>query len=172
MKLAGFTVKPACTPVPFNVTVVAGLAGSELEIERLPLAAPLAVGLKDNVTGEDCPAAIVFGVVIPLNPNPVPLALTEEIVRSAPPVFEIVRFEVPAVPTPTLPKLTEVLLKEIFGTVVPVPLRATVIGEFGALLVMVTVAGRFPAVVGANTALNVTLFPAAMLAGSVSPLTV
>jgi hypothetical protein len=38
------------------------------------------------------------------------------------------------------------------------------------LLVIVMVPGRLPAVVGANTALNVTLAPAAIVLGVVRPL--
>jgi hypothetical protein len=54
----------------------------------------------------------------------------------------------------------------------PVPDRVTVVGEFAALLVMVTVPLRLPAVVGANSTLKVVLFPAARVVGVTSPLTV
>ena len=54
----------------------------------------------------------------------------------------------------------------------PVPLRATTVGEFGALLVMLTLPERLPAVVGANKTLNVAVPPAASVAGVVRPLTV
>lgn len=54
---------------------------------------------------------------------------------------------------------------------VPVPLKDTVVGEFGALLVIVTLPVRLPAVVGANRTLNVAVPPAAIVVGRVSPLT-
>jgi hypothetical protein len=53
-----------------------------------------------------------------------------------------------------------------------VPLRAIIVGEFGALLVTVTVPVKLPVVVGANFAPNVVLAPAANVAGVVNPLTV
>jgi hypothetical protein len=77
--------------------------------------------------------------------------------------------EVPAV---TFPKLKPVgFADSVTVEATPVPLNATVAGEFGALLETVTVPDRPPAVVGANTALNVVLAPAARLAGVVKPLT-
>jgi hypothetical protein len=54
----------------------------------------------------------------------------------------------------------------------PVPLRATVEGDVGALLVIVIVAGKLPAVVGANVALKVVLAPAAIVAGAANPVRV
>jgi len=53
---------------------------------------------------------------------------------------------------------------------VPVPVSDTTFGEFGALLVILTVPANDPAVVGANRTLNVVLPPAATLAGVVNPL--
>jgi hypothetical protein len=54
---------------------------------------------------------------------------------------------------------------------VPVPLRAAEVGEFDPLLVKVTLPVRFPAVVGANTAVNDAVAPTAMVVGVASPLT-
>jgi hypothetical protein len=56
---------------------------------------------------------MTLGVVIPLTPNPAPAIDTAEIVKSALPVFEIVRLDDPDEPTVTLPKLTALLLREI-----------------------------------------------------------
>jgi hypothetical protein len=52
----------------------------------------------------------------------------------------------------------------------PVPVRATVKGEFGVLLATVIVPGELPTVVGAKRALNVAVAPAAIVFGVVSPL--
>jgi hypothetical protein len=76
-----------------------------------------------------------------------------------------------------LPTLTEEKLKLVGVAVMvtvpatPEPLRATVVGEFGALLEIVTVPESVPDVVGANNTLNVALWPAASDAGVLSPLT-
>jgi hypothetical protein len=53
----------------------------------LPLAAPLAVGLKSTVKDVLWPAVNVTGRVSPLKLNPVPLAAAAEIVRLDPPVL-------------------------------------------------------------------------------------
>ena len=63
-----------------------------------------------------------------------------------------------------------VLADRVTVAAVPVPLSDTVVGEFGALLVMVTVPVRLPAVVGANKTLNVAVPPAASVTGRLSPL--
>ena len=54
---------------------------------------------------------------------------------------------------------------------VPVPLNATAVGELGALLVILTLPVRLPAVVGSNKTLNVVVPPAGIVAGVASPLT-
>jgi hypothetical protein len=53
----------------------------------------------------------------------------------------------------------------------PVPLSVTLAGELGALLTMLTVPARFPAVLGANNTVKEALPPLAIVAGAVSPLT-
>ena len=68
--------------------------------------------------------------------------------------------------------MLEELKESVLVAATPVPLSATVAGEFGALLAILTVPDRLPAVVGANTALNVTLAPGATVLGTLSPLTV
>lgn len=73
-------------------------------------------------------------------------------------------------PSTTLPnaKLVGAILNP--GCVaVPVPVRATVEGEVGALLVIVIVPGKLPAVVGAKVALKVALAPAAIVLGAANP---
>jgi hypothetical protein len=87
-------------------------------------------------------------------------------------VFVIVSFFVDDVPVLTLPNARlEPLNESVCDTATPVPLNATVVGELGELLTMLTVPARLPAVVGANTALNVALAPAASVV-ALSPLTV
>ena len=87
------------------------------------------------------------------------------------PVFVIVTFFVDELPVFTFPnaRLDE-LNETVCVAATPVPLRATVAGEFGALLAILTVPERFPAVVGANTALNVEVAPGASVV-ALSPFT-
>jgi hypothetical protein len=74
------------------------------------------------------------------------------------------------IPVFTLPKPIFVELKErVFVCATPVPLRATEAGEFGALLRILTVPVRLLAVVGANTALKVTLLLGATVLGTLRP---
>jgi len=76
------------------------------------------------------------------------------------------------VPVLTFPNARLVPLNEsVCDTATPVPLNATVVGEFGALLTILAVPVRLPAVVGANTALNVALAPGASVV-ALSPFTV
>jgi hypothetical protein len=93
----------AVDPVPSNVTVMVGFVGSLLVMVKLPVTAPAAVGLKVRDTGADWPALIVLGVVIPVAPNSAPVMAITDMVRSEPPVFEIVRFALPVEPTLTVP---------------------------------------------------------------------
>jgi hypothetical protein len=116
LKLVGLATRlpvAAVVPVPLSATVIAGFVGSLLVMERLPVAAPAVVGLNVSDNGADWPAAMTFGVVIPLTPKPAPVVDMAETVRSDAPVFDIVKLEVPFEPTVTLPKLTVVLLREI-----------------------------------------------------------
>jgi hypothetical protein len=86
------------------------------------------------------------------------------------PAFVSVALKEPVLPTNTLPKSSALVL-DTSNAVAAVVLPFTEItsGEFGASLVSEIDPVMFPAVVGANTTLNVVLWPAAMLAGNVSP---
>ena len=65
----------------------------------LPLAAPLAVGLKSTVKDVLWPAVNVNGKDSPLKLNPVPLAAAAEIVRLDPPVLLSVSDKLELLPT-------------------------------------------------------------------------
>lgn len=97
---------------------------------------------------------------------------TWEILRLVFPVLEMVTLLELEFPTFTEEKLKLVGVADILTVpAVPVPLSATVVGEFGALLEMLTVPDNAEGVVGANTTENVVLWPAANDAGVFSPLT-
>ena len=106
-----------------------------------------------------------------------PLALkpAPEIVK-----LDTVTFEFPvlvrlALSKLLLPKFTLPKLKLVgFAVsrkvaVTPVPLRAIVSGELGALLTSETVPVTLPAAPGVKATLNVALLPAAMVSGTVMP---
>lgn len=101
-----------------------------------------------------------------------PLTVIEEICTGLLPVFVIVSLFVEGVEVFTFPNaMLEELSESIRVAATPVPLNVTAVGEFGALLVMLTVPVKFPAVVGAKTALNATLAPGATVLGTESPFT-
>jgi hypothetical protein len=76
------------------------------------------------------------------------------------------------VPAFTFVKLRLLGLEDsVTDAAVPVPLSASTLGELGALLTMLTVPLRLPAVDGANRTLNVAVLPAGIVAGVTSPLT-
>lgn len=157
------------TPVP-ETLIVAGEFVVLLEMLTLPVTAPAVPGANVTVT-----VTAWFGVstsfaVTPLALNPAPLTPTLEIVTLEFPLFVNVALSELLLLTFTLPKLRLVVLSpNSFVAAIPVPLRAIARGEFGALLVRLTEPVTAPAVVGANTALNVVEPPAAMFNGAVIP---
>jgi hypothetical protein len=146
------------------------LAPCEFVTVAFPLTCSEASGLKVTFSVALCPALTLSGVVIPLAEKSFPLTLICEMVIVTLPVLAMVTlFEL------ELPTLTEVKLK-LLGVVdmvtvpaTPVPLSATTVGELGALLEMLTLPDSTPAVFGANTTLNVALWPADNDAGVLGP---
>jgi hypothetical protein len=142
-----------------------------LVIVRLPVAALAAVGLNVKATVEDCPALITLGVVIPLNANPVPETDTPETVRSEPPVFEIVRLELPCDPATTLPKLIELLLREIcWLAATPVADKFTTTGAVPESPCTDNVPFTDPLAVGVTLTVRLPDCPAGMDTGKAMPL--
>jgi hypothetical protein len=111
--------------------------------------------------------------VTPLALKPAPETVTLEMVTFEFPVFVKATLEEPLAPTFTLPKLRLVgFAPSRKVAAAPVPLRAIVNGEPGALPTKETEPVTLPAVVGAKAALNVVLPPAAIVAGTVRPVMV
>src|SRR5262249_10328537 len=107
---------------------------------------------------------------MPVAVRPAPATAICEICALALPVLVMVTVRVAEEPVLTLPKFTLLVLNvKIPAAATPVPLRAMLAGEFGALLVTVTVPLRLPAVVGEKIALNVVLAPIATVTGVVRP---
>jgi hypothetical protein len=111
--------------------------------------------------------------VTPLALKPEPETVTLEMLTLEFPVFVKVTLEEPLPPTFTLPKLRLVgFAPSRKVAAAPVPLRAIVRGEPGALLTKETEPVTLAAVVGAKAVLNVVLPPATIVAGTVRPLMV
>lgn len=170
LTLAGVIVSAGCTPPP--VTVTTALAPCELVTVMFPVTFSDAVGLNVTLIVALCPAPKASPDAIPLAAKSFALTVTWEIVTLVFPLFVMVTFWELELPTLIPVKLKLVgLAVSVTVAAVPVPLKATAVGEPGALLVMLTLPVRLPAVVGANKTLNVAVPPTAMVAGVVSPLT-
>src|SRR5437879_13152789 len=85
-------------------------------------------------------------------------------VKLALPELVKVRFCTPVLPTSTLPKLTLGGVTESCGCT-PVPLRAMVLGELGALLTSETLPDTLPVAGGANCTLKVLDCPGGRVRG-------
>jgi len=157
--------------VPLKATVVVGLVGSLLVIESVPDEAVAVVGTNEIDSVADWPALITFGVVIPVAPKPVPFTDIKETVRSALPVFEIVRFDVACVLIVTLPKLMVALLTAICGFVATaVAVRLTTTGALPLSPRTESVPLIGPLAVGVTLTVTVLDCPAATVIGRVIPL--
>jgi len=150
--------------------IVIGELGALLVTVTVPAALPLVVGANFAVKVLFWPELIVSGVVIPVTLNPVPDALTAETVTLAVPEFVSVIVCDPLLPTAILPKLTVVGLADSCPCT-PVPLRAIVAGDPGALLEIETLPLTLPLAVGANFTVNVEFCPVLIVRGVVTPLT-
>lgn len=121
-------VKVAAVPVPEKLTVV-GEFGALLTSDKLPVTLPAAVGPNVAVAVTAWPAERVAGVLSPLTLNPAPVTAADVILRSAWPVFEIVRVCDLDAPEMTLPKL--ILPADTLNAgCAPLPESATIVGEF------------------------------------------
>src|SRR2546425_3321327 len=134
LRLVGLAVrrKVEVTPVPLNA-MAEGELGASLTSERLPVTLPALVGAKATLKLVLCPALRVSGTVRPVMLKPFPEGVACEMVTL--PVPELIRVMVCElrVPTATSPKLALGGTTESCGCTA-VPLRAIVVGEFGALL--------------------------------------
>ena len=144
-----------------------------METVTFPVTDSDADGLKAIVSVAVCPAANASGVAIPLAEKSCALTETCETVMLAFPLFVMVTFWEFVLPTLIAVKLRLVglaVIETVAAT--PVPLNDTVVGELGALLAILRLPLRLPAVVGANKTLSVAVSPAGRVAGRVSPLIV
>lgn len=170
LALEGVMFRPACTPLP--VTGMTALAPCELVTVMLPETFSEALGLNEILIEVFPPAANVTGVEIPLTAKSVAFTVIWERVTLVVPLLVMVTFWERELPT-----FTPVMLRlagfgvSVTEAAVPVPLKATALGELGALLARLTLPAKLPAVVGANKTVKVVLPPAATVAGVTNPLT-
>lgn len=171
LALDGVTPNAGCRPFP--ETAITAFVPCALATVIFPVTFSEEIGLNVMFIDVFCPAASVTGVVIPLTLKSFALTLTCESVTLVFPLFEMATLFEVELPALTFVKLTLVgLADSVTVAAVPVPLRDTAFGEFGALLTRLTVPTRLLAVVGANRTLNVVLPPAAIVVGVARPLTV
>jgi hypothetical protein len=153
-----------------DIDSVAGEFAASLAMLTLPLTAPALLGENSTVTVADWFGANTSPEISPLALKPAPDKPTLEMVTLAFPLLVTVALNVLLLPTFTLPNdRLEVLSPSNFVAVTPVPLNAMTVGEFGALLTIVTEPLNVPDEVGPNTTLNVVLLPAATDKGAPIP---
>jgi hypothetical protein len=135
-----------------------------------PVAAPVVVGVYVALNVLVWPAVKVNGIASPAMAKPLPAGVAWEIVTLAEPPFVSVMACDPVVPTGVFPK-TAANGFAVNWPCTPAPVRPITVGEDGALLMIVTLPGALPVMVGAKLAVNDALWPAATEIGSESPVT-
>ena len=105
-KLLGVTARiPEVTPLPLNDTFTVGLEALEM-IDNVEANVPAVDGANVTVRFALAPGDRVYGKVMPPVLKPVPVTLTEEMLRVDPPLLESVSVCVWLLPTGTLPRFT------------------------------------------------------------------
>lgn len=156
-KLAGFATKSPCAaPVPDKGMLKLEFDPSEV-ITTLPLAAPVALGLKTTVNDVLSPALKVRGKLSPLRLKPLPLAAAAEIVRLVPPLLVNVSDKLELLPTCTVPNARLAGFADSVPGITPVPERGILSVEFDAFERMLSDPLTVPALPGAKTAVKVAL---------------
>ena len=123
---------------------------------RVADAAPLVCGVNVTVKGRLCPAPMATGSDSPLTTNSALVLETDETVTGAPVAFKApLRAEF--VPTTTLLKFKLPGETESCPGAVPVPAKATTVGELLASEVTVRLPEADPAAVGANVTVKTLL---------------
>ena len=169
-RLLGFAARvPAVTPVPESGIVK--LESDPVDVMlTLPLAAPLALGLKVIVNEVLWPAVSVTGRARPLKLNPAPLAEIAEIVRLVPPVLVRVSDRFVLLPTCTLPNARLAGLATRSPAVTPVPESGILRLGFSPLEVIFRLPLAEPLAVGENSTVKDVLCPAASIKPGARPL--
>ena len=165
----GFSVKVPARPVPDKGMDTVGLLALEITV-RLPLTAPLTVGVKDTLNVTLAAGASVKGGLIPVRPNAEPVVFAEDSTTGAVPILVSVSASVAVLPTATLPKLTVGRLAAIFPTT-PQPLSDTETVGLDALLLNAIAPLMYPAALGVNLIVTVAPWPELSESGNAGPVT-
>jgi hypothetical protein len=152
-------------PLPLSA-MDAELLAALLSIVMDPDSVAALVGLNCAVNVALLPAPSVYGVDIPDAVMPDPETLIFEIVMVADPEFASLMVCVASLPTVTFPKLTDEGVIES-AEAFPDPVQSAVSLEL--LVVTVSAPESVVAELGLNVAVTLALWPAAIVAGSVSP---
>lgn len=156
-------------PVPES-SIVCGLAMPESATERSATRLPMADGLNETVTEQDCPALrdaeqllaamlkslvpLVFvpGMVLSVTPFTPTVVMPLMVSEPEPPAVRV-KVLLTAVPTVCEPHevLPGLIARDVVGAGVPVPVSATVCGLLLAPSLMVRDAFRVPVVVGSKS---------------------
>lgn len=168
--LAEICACPAAAPEPLRAIESAEF-DALLAMVMFPEALPVVAGANCAVNVAPWPAEITSGVVRPMMLKPVPVVVAPETVTLAFPELLSVTVCLPVLPTVTAPKtaLAGVALK-VELCVTPLPDNMIACGDPAALSVREMLPVLPPVAVGVNCALNVTVWPAAIVVGKVKPL--
>src|ERR1035437_6631767 len=149
-------------PFPINASSC-GLPGILSVKDKLADRGPPAVGVNCRVTTQVVPVATLMQVLEMTRKSPALAPVTDTLLITSEAVPQLVRVTLctePVEPTPTLPKLTELLLKQIEGnSAAPTPDREKVVGLPTASYTITRVAVRVPTVLGTNVTLSVQVPP-------------
>jgi len=159
-KLPGLALSScvAVWPVPLKV-MESGEFGPSLASVTVPVTLPVAVGANTMLNVLFAPGLMDIGsagIPVVLKPGPVTFAC-DTVTVAEPPFVRVMVCEL-LFPVLTFPKLALEGLA-VSWPCTPLPLRAIVAGDPGALLEMEMLPVAFPAVVGENLAEKVTLAP-------------
>ncbi len=153
-------------PVPDQPTASEATEALLLMVST-PEAFPAEAGLKTALTLAEAPAARVAGVLRPETVMPEPETVTDEMLIEVEPVFFSCTVWVDSEPTLTSPKLIEPgVTVRLEDWAVAAALRETIIGESGALLLIIIFPEALPEAVAVKVAETLEDCPAARLSGS------
>jgi len=156
----------ALTPDPESEMMVGEFVAS-LAMVMIPVRFPAAAGAKATSNVALCPGARIIPAETPLVVNPATELLTWEMDTLEFPALVIVIPKTLLLPRGTFPnvRLDELAFnREVVE--MPIPLTATVAGEFAALLMTETTPEANPVAAGENNKLIVDCLPAPMVIGS------
>ncbi len=139
----GVTLSADAVPAPVQSTFI-GEPDALLVIVSAPDSAAALVGLNVTVTSVFCPGCKVEGIANPESVTPVPVIDALEIVTAAAPVFDSFTISVDVLPIEIFPKLIAAGVAVNATVAAPEALSATFVGEFSALLLIVSVPFAVP----------------------------